>query len=63
MSPLEPVKPPNIGLKGKLYKWSIHGLNPLPKLNTLINLQNIVREVLQKGPTKTPNQAPKWRAA
>jgi hypothetical protein len=20
------------------------------------------KEVLQKGPTKTPNQAPKWRA-
>jgi hypothetical protein len=52
-----------MGLKGK--EWAngqITKGNLYQRGSILVNLQNVLREVLQKGPTKTPKQFTKWRA-
>jgi hypothetical protein len=54
ISPLEPLDPPNIGSKGKLCKWPIHGLNPLPKLKYI----NIPTKYSKGGITKRSYKNP-----
>jgi hypothetical protein len=57
-TPSSAIRPPSIGLVGKLCKWPIHDLNLLPKLKYIymytINSKGVIPKRSHKNPKLSP---------